>query len=586
MDSQSRNTSSDTREQLLAYWRHRRTFWVVAGSLLAAALLIAMLWPPTYRATAVILIEQQEIPQELVRSVITSYADQRVQVISQRVMTSQNLMALIDRYKLYPDKRERVPREELLETMRDDITMKMISAAVIDPRSGQPTHATIAFSVSYDSRSPDLALKVANDLSSLYLNENLASRAQRSKQTASFFTEEASRQQQRIAELDERLAQFKEKHQDELPEFVQQNSGLADRTELQLHEVQDHIGAMDAQIVLLKAQLTQINPTAQVYSETGQHVFGAEDQLKNLKAKLAGLKGRYGASHPDVLSTQREIQGLEKEVDSTSGGNAHLERKLTETRAQLAAATQKYSVEHPDVVRLRREVDTLEAELRAAPKDAAADTNKARPDNPAYIQVTSELDALTVGRESEIKKVEELKVKLDGLTRRMSHSPEVERQYREIARDLEAAQYKYGEILSKQSEAQIAVNLETEQKGEKFTMIEAPQPPEKPVSPNRILILAIGLVLALGGGVSAVLGREALDASVRGPKDVRELLQVPPIAAIPVMVTQGERTRRRRIMRYSWGGGLAAVALAALTVHFFLVPLDVLWLALVRRWGV
>jgi hypothetical protein len=168
----------------------------------------------------------------------------------------------------------------------------------------------------------------------------------------------------------------------------------------------------------------------------------------------------------------------------------------------------------------------------------------------------------------------------------MAQSPEVERAYREIVRDLEAAQFKYGEILSKQSEAQIAVNLETEQKGEKFTMIEPPQPPEKPVSPNRMLILAVGLALSLALGIGAVLGREALDASVRGPKDIRELLQVPALASIPNIVTRAERVRRQRITRYSWGGGVATLILALLTVHFFIMPLDILWLVLVRRFGV
>src|SRR5271165_1003180 len=294
MDSQPQNSPADTREKLLAYWRRRGTFWLVAGTLMGIALAVAVFWPPTYRSTATILIEQQEIPQDLVRSVITTYADQRVQTISQRVMTSQNLLALIDRYKLYSRIRAREPREKLLETMRDDINMKMISAGVIDPRSGQPTHATIAFSVSYDSRSPELALKVANDLSSLYLNENLTSRAQRSKQTAAFFSDESARQQARIAELDQRLATFKEKHQDELPELSTQNSQTADRTELELNSAQDHISALDSQRVLLEAQLAQISPTAQVYSDSGQRVYGAEDQLKSLKAKLAGLKGKYG----------------------------------------------------------------------------------------------------------------------------------------------------------------------------------------------------------------------------------------------------------------------------------------------------
>src|SRR5271156_5756291 len=223
MDIREHKHQPDTRERLLAYWRRRGTFYVVAGAAGIVAILLAAFLPATYQASATILIEQQEIPQELVRSVITSFADQRVQVISQRVMTTQNLLGLIERYNLYPDIREKQPREVLLAKMRGDIGMHMISADVIDPRSGRPTPATIAVSVAYQSRSPDLALKVANELTSLYLNENLTSRIRLGDQTAEFFGEQVTRQAAHIAELDKNLAAFKEKHHDELPDLLQLN---------------------------------------------------------------------------------------------------------------------------------------------------------------------------------------------------------------------------------------------------------------------------------------------------------------------------------------------------------------------------
>src|ERR1700694_4999841 len=165
--------TGDLRETLRRYWRWRGTFLLIGGIFAALAVAMALLLPPTYMAGATILIEQQEIPQELVRSAVTSFADQRVQVISQRVMTTQNLLVLIDRYTLYPEIHLSKPREVLLQAMRNDISMKMISADVIDPRSGRPTQATIAFSVNYKSHSPELAEKVAKDLTSLYLNEHL-----------------------------------------------------------------------------------------------------------------------------------------------------------------------------------------------------------------------------------------------------------------------------------------------------------------------------------------------------------------------------------------------------------------------------
>ncbi|MGH8323441.1 MAG: lipopolysaccharide biosynthesis protein, partial [Steroidobacteraceae bacterium] len=116
-------------------------------------------------------------------------------------------------------------------------------------------------------------------------------------------------------------------------------------------------------------------------------------------------------------------------------------------------------------------------------------------------------------------------------------------------------------------------------------LIEPPQPPEKPISPNRILIVVLGLLMAVSLGFGAVVARESLDASVRGPTDIRQLLQVPALASIPIIVTATDRARHQRMLRYSWGGGVVVATLAVLSVHFFVLPLDVLWVSLWRRFG-
>jgi uncharacterized protein involved in exopolysaccharide biosynthesis len=585
MDAKTYNSSTDLREKWLSYWRRRRTFWAVVAAATAIAVSLAVLLPATYRSTATILIEQQEIPQEMVRSVITSFADQRVQVISQRVMTTKNLMALIDRYNLYPDIREKAPREALLARMHDDIGMHMISADVVDPRSGRPMQATIAFAVSYQSRSPDLALKVANDLTSLYLNENLTSRAQLSEQTFSFLTEQTNEQSAHIDQLDAKLATFKEQHHDDLPELAQLNIQTAQRTELDLHESQNRIAALDSQRVLLESQLAQLSPNSQVFSDTGQRIFGAEDRLKDLKSKLAAYKALYGPNHPDVLSTQREVDGMEKEIAAEDGTPDRL-RQLADAKSKLASLQEKYSPAHPDVVRLQHEIDGLEKAVQTDAASTTGQTSREHADNPVYIQVKGQLDALTVDRASEVKKRDELQTKLNDYDKRMAQSPEVERQYREMERELEAAQLKYQEILSKQTEAQVAQNLEAERKGEKFTMIEPPLLPEKPVSPNRLLIVIAGLVVAVGLGIGAVVAHEVLDGSVRGPADIRQLLQIPALGSIPVIITASDRSRHKRFLLFSSSGGVAALVLIVLCVHFFVRPLDVVWLGLWHRFGV
>jgi hypothetical protein len=117
-------------------------------------------------------------------------------------------------------------------------------------------------------------------------------------------------------------------------------------------------------------------------------------------------------------------------------------------------------------------------------------------------------------------------------------------------------------------------------------MIEPPQVPEKPISPNRTLIVALGLLLSLALGAGAAAAHESFDASVRGPNDIRQLLQVPALASIPVIITADDRAMRGKILRYSWGGGAAVVILAAVTIHLFVRPLDVVWLSVMRRFGI
>lgn len=579
--------TADLRATLRRYWRRRFLIVVVSAAMMALALTIALVIPSTYTSGATILIEQQEIPQELVRSAVTSFADQRVQVISQRVMTTQNLLELIERYNLYPDIRQSKPREVLLQAMRKDIAMKMISADVIDPRSGRPTQATIAFSVNYSSHSPELALKVANDLTSLYLNENLTSRTRMAEQTSSFFAEEAERQQKNIDELDKKLSDFKQKNQDSLPDQLQVNVQVSERTELDLRDAENRIASLDSQRVMLEAQLAQINPTMQVFSDTGLRVMSAEDRLKALKSQLAGYKARYAPGHPDIVNAEREVAGLEKEVQADDG-TSDVARQLDEAKAQLARAQEKYTPDHPDVMRLTREVAALEKTLADAPPmgTLAKDRERAHADNPPYIQVKGELDALIVDRDAAVKKRDSLRAKLDDYERRLAHEPTVERQYRELARDLDAAQLKYQEIRAKQTEVQVSQNLETEHKGERFTMIEPPLPPEKPVSPNRFLILALGFVLSVAGGLGAAMLRDSLDGSIRGVQDIRSLLNVPPLVAIPIIATQAEQRRHKRVVRYSWQGAIVTLITLAVVVHFLVRPLDVIWLSLLRRFGV
>jgi uncharacterized protein involved in exopolysaccharide biosynthesis len=571
-------------ERLRSLGRHRLAIVIslVAGVALTVALALGL--PPTFRSTATILIEQQEIPQDLVRSTVTSFADQRVQVISQRVMTSQNLMSIIERYDLYPSERRRKSREAVFDKMRGDIKLKMISANVVDPRSGRPMQATIAFTLSYESGSPDLAVKVANELATLYLNENLTMRTAAARETASFLGSEADALRGDIARLAATIATFKQAHATELPDLGQANFQMLDRTDSDVRDTNNKIDALDRQRVLLDAQLAQLSPTAQIYGESGQRIMSPADRLKLLQAELASLKARYAPDHPDIAKTEREIAGLQTEVSADDNANDLL-RRLDSTRAQLAAARERYTADHPDVQRLSREVASLEAQVLAAPATKRVERARTSPDNPAYTQLKASLDSLAVEREGLVRKIDELKRKQEDYERRLSQAPAVERDYRALVRDYDTAQSKYQEVMLKRREAQSAQDLETERKGERFTLIEPPQRPEDPISPNRPALLLLGLLVSCALALGVGAGREVFDGSVRGVRDLTTLVEVAPLAAIPVIETRAEAARRKRLIRYSWQGTVASLAVLLTMVHFLVRPLDLVWLALARRLG-
>ena len=133
-----------------AFRRRRTSILSLAAGIFAISVIAALFWPPTYRSTATILIEEQEIPSELIRSTITSFATERIQVISQTAMTRANLMQIIEKYDLYRSKRRTETTDEILERMRKDVSVQMINSDVMDPRTGRPTSATIAFTLSFD----------------------------------------------------------------------------------------------------------------------------------------------------------------------------------------------------------------------------------------------------------------------------------------------------------------------------------------------------------------------------------------------------------------------------------------------------
>ncbi len=573
-------------EYIQVFSRRRGIFLLTSGLILLVALGLAFGLPPVYRSSATILIEQPEIPKELVPSTITSFADQRVQMISQRVMTSANLQQIIDKYDLYPDERENEPMESVIAKMRDDIGLEMVSADVIDPRTGKPGQANIAFTLSFEYGDPVLAQRVANELVSLFLQENLKDRTEQATSASEFLAQQADALKEKIAELEQRLADFKQQNVENLPELFALNTQLMDRTEKELNDVQQQLRSLEDRRIYLRSELLKVSPQTDLYSESGKPILGAADQLKIRRTEYLTLLAKYSPEHPDVVRLRKEIEALEAEAGRESG-RAEIEARLEGLRAELAAARKKYSAAHPDVRRLQRTIAALERQLERAPQPApAAPAKEEEPNNPLWIQLKAQLESANAEYASLKARETELRAKLADYEKRLTRTPQVEREYNELTRDYENAQLEYKEVRDKQMAAQLARNLESERKGERFTLIEPPLLPEEPASPNRLAIGFLGVVLSLGGGMASVAVAEALDQSVHGRAGLQRLVGDPPLAVIPRIETAADRRRRLLRRLFVLLALLLLLAGALLAVHLLLMPLDVLWYAALRKLGV
>jgi len=550
------------------------------ATLLAAAC-VAMLWPPTYRSIGTILIEQQELPSELVQSTITSFADQRIQVISQRVMTTDNLLRIVERYNLYPDLRRKAPREVLLTEMRKDIQLQMISADVIDPRQGHATKANIAFSVSYKSRSPETSARVANEVISLYLDENVKSRRQLTGDAEHFLDDEANKLDKHIAELEAQITAFKDQHIHTLPDQETLNKETLIRREDELRELDSQMSSLGQQLTYLDAQLAQIAPNSQVYTSTGERVMSPADRLKYLRTEYARVSGLYSADHPDVQRMQQEMQGLEKEAGDVDSRN-DLRRQLQDYQSQMAQLREKDAPDHPDVVRLQQQIDSLTRTLSQTPaKQPQAEPQ--HPDNPAYIQIKAQRQANQAQQDALQQRRDAVQEEITSLEGRLAAAPGIERAFADLLRSLDNEQIKYREVRQKQMAAKLSENLEDEQKGERFTLIDPPLVPEEPSSPNRKLLMGAGVLLALAAGLLTVVLLESSDQTVKSRGELEALLEVPPLAVLPMMETRADRARQRRRRWLTLAATTGACTVALLLTHWLYRPLDVLWDSALRR---
>jgi polysaccharide biosynthesis transport protein len=549
------------------------------------AMIVAVSLPSVYRSTATIKIEQQGIPDDIVRTTVNTYADTQIENIKQRVVTSGNLTKLVAELDLADQLGQPVSTDVLAGEIIESVFIEPVGAEVVDPRTGKPRVATIAFNVSYESERPRVAKKVANALADLFLSENAASRTAMAADTAGFVAEQAEKSRQEIADMEARIATFKSENAGRLPELSDLNLRLMEATERDLRENQERIRSLQQQRIYLESERAQVKPYAISLGSDGKPILSPAERLDVLRNEYSSKLAIYSPEHPDVVKLRKEIASLTSQSTTATGDRAAIETELASARADLDAAQQRYSAEHPDVRKLTRKVDGLENRLKGiATAVPGPQQPMRRPDNPAYIGLQARLEAATTDLRTLVATEAQLRAKLSEYETRLTATPQVERQYQALQREHEAAVNEYNKIKGKQREAELAEQLEIRNKGERYSLISAASLPDTPYKPKRILIALFGIIVAFTGGIGTAVVAEALDRTVRGAKTLLAL-NAPVLGVIPYIENSSDRSARRRRRIVTAVAAALCLTCAGVIIQTQVSPLQQVWSVMIDRLG-
>jgi uncharacterized protein involved in exopolysaccharide biosynthesis len=489
----------------------------IAGSAVLAAVLVAAWIPNEYEAVTTLLIEPQAISERLVESGMPeTEINNRLHLLQMQILSRGRLSEVIENFKrdenvvIYPELEERLTRAEVIEYMRSKITLTPVLPELATEARAQtgvrPGDVVVnTFLLAYRHRSPKIASEVANRLANSFIEEHLRERAIVSGDTNDFIQEQLRRLSTEIARVEKEIADVKIANPGTLPEDFDANQRLYERLVENLRDVQRELS------------------------------IAASDQSFYHQQALSG-GGTEDLYSSQALTPRRRIEMLE---------------------LQLAEYQSRgFTAKHPDVIAAHDEIARLKQEIEAGADD---------PNNISPVQQNARFEMQRAGlrAESARQEMERLRQQLVIVEERLGKTPRVAEQLAGLEREHEALFDAYQEFSKKGLEAGVARDMETRQKGEKFRVLEQAVAPPDPTSPNRPLVLSIGVLLGLALAAAYAIGLEAVDTSFHTPRRLQERLGVPVLAAIPPVVLPADvaAQRSRWVKRAALAGAAAVVVL-------------------------
>lgn len=524
---------SETVERVLRLVTERR-WWIIlaaCGTVLATNGVLSLL-PNHYNSEATLLVVQQQIPERYVVSTTSTGIADALQAMTQEVLSRTRLLGIIEEFHLYPKERKRMAPEEVMDLMRKNID--------ILPMNASPERRDFnAFKISFSADNPQLAQEVTSRLTSLFIEENLKTREDQARNTTNFLSAQLEIVQKKLTEQEARLRDYKMQHLGELPE--QQPGNLA----------------------ILSGMQTQLQNTAANLSRAQQQRVYLESQINAYR----GLSSRGAAISAGPADAGKIVSPLQA-----------AQNELAKLKADREALLDRYTPEHPDVVRTEREIAKKQTLVKAlmnvkasAPQTAALASDSSSPDDdPAVAQLKSQLEANRMDIDSLGKDETRLKAAVSEYQARLNSTPVREQQLSEVLRNYDLLKQNYADLLSKQQQSQLATNLEKQQEGQQFRLVDPPSLPTVPSSPKRMKMSLGGAAGGIFLGLALAFLMDMKNAAYHTEQELSKQFKMPIVLGVPLLLTQGEERKRIWTRSFEWAAAsVLAVAVFAAELYVY-----------------
>jgi succinoglycan biosynthesis transport protein ExoP len=527
---------------------HHRKWWVVGIFLVVSAgtAVVSYRLPDVYKSETLILVDPQKVPESYVKSTVTGDVRNRLGTLQQQILSATRLQKIIDTLNLYPTERKTLAREDLITMMREHISVGVIS-------DFGATRDLAAFRIGFSGGDRRVVAQVANEVASLFIDENLKAREQQATGTTEFLQTQLQEARKLLETQESKLKDFRLKHIGEMPEQQAADLQILGQLQSQLQMEGDALGRAEQQKSMIQTMTLQ----------SSAQVIDLDEGEPANPPSTAGPepKGPKPAVGKPASSTRMQLDAL------LGRGYTENHPAIKKLRADLAEEETRREA----VVVVVPESPVVTAAVKEPAPAAIPIKRKAPPPTASYSNpiLQSQLTAL----DAEIAKHKQEQQRLNGLIAayqsKLEAIPVREQQVTDLSRDYEISKAHYSQLLNNQLSAETATQLEIRQKGEKFSILDPAQPAERPSSPNRILINAAGSLAGLGLGLLLALITEFMGMSITAADQITESTEIPVLEVIPVIQTYRDRAVRRRRLILATASGVVLCALASCAVWFY-----------------